>query len=44
MPHGCHGWAVQRLARCYGVSPATIYRWADLGGTPRPRKGRSRSK
>ncbi len=35
--HGERGRAVRQLALRYGVSTASIYRYAQLGGTPRPR-------
>ena len=38
-PHGERAWTVRRLARLLEVSPSTIYRWAGLRGTPRPRSG-----
>ena len=37
-PHGERGREVRRLARLFGVSTTTVYRWARLGGTPRPRR------
>jgi len=39
VPHGSRGRMVRALSAVTGLSGATIYRIAELGGTPRPRRG-----
>ena len=37
-PHGARAYTVRWLSDLTGLSAATIYRRAGLGGTPRPRR------